>query len=156
MDSRIAIETRNFRQPGDTSCPDKEAVDALKLEVELMTVIKAAFIVYFAVSLALRWKVTARYLRDALVALSRSNFLIVKLFVRDPRDVSAVHSRVERILTSPAKDSRSLRLGLESEPRDDRDAEKPSLTRRGPEPSGSTSIERNVERWRARISPGNA
>ena len=153
VESFIAIETRNFQQPGDTSCPDKEAVDALKLEVELMTVIKAAFIVYFAVSLALRWKLTSRYLRDALVALSRSDFLIVKLFVRDSRDVSATHSRVERILTSPAKDSRSLRLGLESEPRDDRDAEKPSLTRRGPEPSGSTSIERNVERWRARISP---
>ena len=140
-----------FEQPGDTSCPDQEQFDAMKLEVELVVVIKFAITLYLAVALAIRWRFTRRHVRDALISLSRSNLFIVRLFIKDTRAFVEVHKRAERVLGSPAKTSRQLDGDLSSESSEQDD--ELSLRRRGPEPSGSSSIERGIEQWRARISP---
>ena len=87
LETYIEDQKERFEQPGDTSCPDRESVDALKLEVELLTVVYLAIILYLGVALAIRWRITRRYVRDALVSLSRSNFLIVRLFVADDRAI---------------------------------------------------------------------
>ena len=42
LETYIEDQKERFEQPGDTSCPDREAVDALKLEVELWTVLYAS------------------------------------------------------------------------------------------------------------------
>ena len=69
----------NFEQPGDTSCPDREAIDALKLEVQFITVVKVATSLYLGIALLLRWRVFRRSVRDAIVSLSRSKFPLLRL-----------------------------------------------------------------------------
>lgn len=152
LETYIEDQKERFEQPGDTSCPDRESVDALKLEVELLTVVYLAIILYLGVALAIRWRITRRYVRDALVSLSRSNFLIVRLFIADDRATADIQKRAVRALGTPSKASRQLvgELSKESPPVE---FEEDSLTRLGPEPSGASSIERDIEQWKTRLAP---
>ena len=43
-----------FVQPGDTSCPQQEQMDAMKLEVQLKTVFTLFVAVYLSVALLLK------------------------------------------------------------------------------------------------------
>ena len=140
----------NFEQPGDTSCPDREAIDALKLEVQFITVVKVATILYLGIALLLRWRVFRRSVRDAIVSLSRSKFPILRFIVRDDRAIADIQKRAERVIRSPSKQSRQLEgdLSNESLPQDEDEL---SLARIGPEPSGSSTIEREIDEWKTRI-----
>lgn len=140
----------DFEQPGDTSCPDRESIDALKLEVQFVTVVKVAGSLYLGIALLLRWRVFRRSARDAVVSLSRSKLPLLRLIVRDDRAIADVQKRAERVIRSPSKQSRRFEgnLSNESPPQDEDEL---SLARIGPEPSGSSTIEREIGEWKTRI-----
>ena len=141
-----------FEQPGDTSCPDSEQIDVLKLEVEFLTIIKFFFAVYFGTAFAIRWRLFRRHARDALISLSRSKFFIVSLFMGEDRAFAEIQKRAEQLVNSPPKKSRQLEGELSSESSEKGD-EEPSWIRPGPEPTGTSAIEREIDQWRTRISP---
>jgi len=149
----ITDEMAAYVQPGDTSCPDREAVDALKLEVEFGTVLKVLIGGYLFVALLIKRREINRATRDAMLSLSRSKMPILRSLIQLDRTVLEVHKRAQTVLTGTSAESRKLSSELSSESRDSGENLEPSLTRQGPEPNGSSSIERELEAWKSKLAP---
>jgi len=149
----ITDEMAQYVQPGDTSCPDRESVDALKLEVEFATVLKVLLFGYLTVAMMIKRREINRIARDAIISLYRSKMPIVRSFIKLDAAILEVQQRAQRVVNGTAGESRKLNSELSSEARDSGDVIEPSLTRLGPEPSGSSSIERELETWKTKLTP---
>ena len=153
----ITKASLEFKQPGDTSCPQQEQMDAMKLEVQVTTVLMVFGGVYLAIALLMKRKQLRRMVRDALISLSRSgapgaSFLIV---APAPDEVVANNAADSLLSRKPAVNA-PFSVELRDEPVDDDDTAKddePRLSRRGPAPTGGSAIEKGVEAWRARVAP---
>ena len=64
----VTSESNRFVQPGDNSCPQQEQIDAMKLEVEIHTVLVAFAVLYVLVALMMKRKQLWRWFRDAMAS----------------------------------------------------------------------------------------
>jgi hypothetical protein len=153
----VSRELRAFEQPGDTSCPQQEQIDAMKLEVQVTTVALFFGGAYLLVALLMKRKQLRRMTRDALISLARAKMPGAALLVTAPApDELAATSAAEALLASKPAASPPLAVDLKDEPPSDAadDAkEEARLSRRGPAPDGGSEIEKGVEAWRARLAP---
>ena len=128
----ITDEMAQYVQPGDTSCPDREYIDALKLEVEFATVLKVLLFGYLTVAMMIKRRDINRIARDAMISLYRSKMPIVRSFIKLDAAILEVQQRAQRVVNGTAGESRKLNSELSSEARDSGDVIEPSLTRLGP------------------------
>ena len=156
----VSRELRSFEQPGDTSCPQQEQIDAMKLEVQVTTVAVIFGGVYLLVALLMKRKQLRRMTRDALISLARAKMPGAALLVTAPApDELAAMSAAEALLASKPGTNAPFAVELKDEPPSDAadDAEEEArLSRRGPAPDGTSDIEKGVEAWRARLAPAAA
>ena len=162
MDDVVGYVTRSiteFTQPGDTSCPQQEQIDAMKLEVQVKTVLAVFVTVYLVVALLMKRKQLRRMTRDALISLSRSGMAGASWLVTSPApDELAAKQAADALLSTKPVKNKSFQFELINDPAvdtDDKDfnSDEPRLSRRGPELNGNSVIEQGVEAWRVRLTP---
>ena len=108
----ISRQSLEFEQPGDTSCPQQEQMDAMKLEVQLRTVMVLGAVLYLTVALLLKRKQLARMGRDAMISLVRAGMPGAGYFVTAPSpDEGAATAAAADILRSQV--ARGARLASE-------------------------------------------
>ena len=155
----VSKQSSEFRQPGDTSCPEQAQVDAMKLEVQLKTVVILGIVLYLVVALLLKRKQLTRMLQDAMISLVRAGLPGVRYFVTAPSpDEPTAKAEVENIIKSQILNEEQLASELHEEPAADSTmhtmyGDGPSLSRAGPPPSGGSHIELGIKAWRKRVTP---
>ena len=152
----VTAESKGYAQPGDTSCPQQEQIDAMKLEVEIHTVLVAFAVLYLVVALMMKRKQLGRWYRDAMGSLARAGFPLAKYLVTaTSRDEASAKLAASDILSGELRLCRAAEVQLCHEPAasSDADGDGPRLSRPGPPPTGESEIEKGIEAWRRRIRP---
>ncbi len=159
----VTKQSKAFVQPGDVSCPQQEQVDAMKLEVQVRTVLFGAISAYLFVALLLKRKQLRRMTRDALISLARAGMPGAALLVTAPSpDEGLAMTNAKNVLAKPPRVDKKLATELHTEapaktpPNGDAffalDNE-PRLSRPGPAPTGASAVEKGIEAWREKIAP---
>ena len=153
----VTSESNRFVQPGDTSCPQQEQIDAMKLEVEIHTVLVAFAVSYVVVALMIKRKQLWRWFQDAMVSLARAGFPLAKYLATpaSPDEASAKLAASDILASGELRLCAAPEVQLCREPAASSDAEGdgPRLSRPGPPPAGDSDIEKGIDAWRRRIWP---
>ena len=153
----VTSESNRFVQPGDTSCPQQEQIDAMKLEVEIHTVLVAFAVLYVLVALMMKRKQLWRWFRDAMASLARAGFPLAKYLATpvSPDEASAKLAASDILASGELRLCTAPEVQLCREPAASSDAEGdgPRLSRPGPPPAGDSDIEKGIDAWRRRIWP---
>jgi hypothetical protein len=153
----VTSESNRFVQSGDTSCPQQEQIDAMKLEVEIHTVLVAFAVSYVVVALMIKRKQLWRWFQDAMVSLARAGFPLAKYLATpaSPDEASAKLAASDILASGELRLCAAPEVQLCREPAASSDAEGdgPRLSRPGPPPAGDSDIEKGIDAWRRRIWP---
>jgi len=160
----VSRESASFQQPGDTTCPQQEQVDTMKLEVQLNTLLIGGAILYFTVAFLLKRKQLSRMARDAMISLVRAGLPGARFLVTAPSpDEAAATAAAAAMLAAQKPKGRPLAAELFSEAAASPDdanvslaGDEPRLSRPGPFPTGASDVEMGVKAWRRWVAPISA
>ena len=155
----ITKASSEFVQPGDTSCPQQEQINAMKLEVQLKTVFTLFVALYIFVAMLLKRKALSRMTRDAMISLVRAGMPGARYFVNAPSpDEALAKVNATNLLEIKPPKGKAFATELYAEAPADPNldavyGEELRLSRPGPAPTGASDIEKGIEAWRRRLTP---